>query len=1126
MSKFFIKKIIKTITIGAFAVATFGSLYLTAYAENVNTDTVGSSVDSAIGTVNETVEAAKNLKEEADKVGLSIDTITQAADNLDDELYDRDWNDSLQENQNRRLVKFEVRPAWDETIREEWTEIVKINLRIDENGDEIYDDTEEVVHPAEVVHHEAEYEYRYVEYFDDDNTELEDAKEAMQDVKDAVSLMEEENTLVSGNVAAANDDTYKINGYEGNEGNHVDGYVEIADGLEKKVEGLLEVDEKSESGGNVNAISLVDFVNKAGDEVDEAIDNIKNSASKEDADKFKQDAQNACDEADKIVNEKAKELAEIEKKFIENEENYKATKKAYDDKLTELKAAQEKFNYLKDQADSEAEAADAELQRLVDEAKELKQATDDALESYNTAGYGYIAYLERELNTKAQKERKDYIKLAWAIMKFYYVPDVLGNQDGVQSAEMDTSFDNFYKAWKFYPGENGNNSITYTDENGNTYTNDIGDTLDYGKVNYSVKYGDGTEEYKTIYINIKTSDENNLNSDNYNGIVIFEKTPHIVFDGVDFAQASVDAIEANGYYVDYDGAVYVKDDDKYVKYTDGTTIDGEEIPEDEVEEVEGLSLGDGESKNDVVVGEEAISYKVDSQTGKIVKTVTKDVTTTTYTGVSLTSNSNGSIDAKAANLESEEAAKTAYIKAVQDKIDELDANQTITIGDDENVKIYKKGDTADLTGFELDKIEYEEAPNGYKYGYKALIYLISTTTVNTQCTGTVTDTYTISTTEYDSAKATSTIQLRNDNWYSGNVLLVEYDDKNDLQNPLNHYTTDGKQGGTSKSVTVDASKNDDFRYKVDDSRKIVDLYVELSTKAGNSQEAIKTAQSEITTLRGEIAAFESKVDTINKLDEYTASLEASKEALKKAQDKRDALLKKLVTVDEEYQKKITALENEENNNNQNNNSNVPDEPNKKAEDDTKEDNKNADNKEVKDNNSAKNTDDQAKKDDKANADDKAKVNNNANVNSNANANNNVRTNDNVNSGVANEGIVADDKADIVNAGGRNVVIESGVGNDGGLKAENADDDSVDKEEHKVALLTEEPGDNKVAENDNRDTAEATVIVNDQSAPADAIEVADSGKSVNWMWIALGAVALGMAVAGGVGFSIYMATRKK
>ncbi|SDI97859.1 hypothetical protein SAMN04487760_101422 [Lachnospiraceae bacterium G41] len=1105
MSKFFIEKIIKTIIIGAFAVATFGSLYLTAYAENVNTDTVGSSVDSAIGTVNEAVEAAKNLKEEADKVGLSIDTITQAADNLDNELYDRDWNDSLQENQHRRLVKVEVRPAWDETIREEWTETVKINLRIDENGDEIYDDTEEVVHPAEVVHHEAEYEYRSVEYFDDNNPELEDAKEAMKDVKDAVSLMEEENTLVSGNVAAANDDTYKINGYEDNEGNHVDGYVEIADGLEKKAEGLLEVDEKSESGESVNTISLVDFVNKAGDAVDEAIDNIKNSTSKEDADKFKQDAKNACDEADKIVNEKAKELTEIEKKFIENEENYKVTKKAYDDKLTELKAAQERFNYLKDQADSEAEAADAELQRIADEAKELKQATDDALESYNTAGYGYIAYLERELKTKTEKERKDYIKLAWAIMKFYYVPDVLGNQEGVQSAEMDTSFENFYKAWKFYSGENGNNSITYTDENGNTYTNDIGDTLDYGRVNYTVKHADGTEEYKTIYIELKTSDENNLNSDNYNGIVIFEKTPHIVFDGVDFAQASVDAIEANGYYVDYDGAVYVKVDDNYVKYTDGNTIDGEEIPEDEVEEVEGLSLGDGESKNDVVVGEEAVSYKVDSQTGKMVKTVTKDVTVTTYTGVSLPLNSNGSIDAKSATLESEEAAKTAYINAVQDKIDELEANQTITIGDDENAKVYKIGDTADLTGFELDKDENEEAS---KYGYKALEYLISTTTVNTQCTGTVTDTYTytISTTIYDSAKATSTIQLRNDNWYSGNVLLVEYDDKNDPDNSYNHYTTDGKQGGASKSVTVDASKNDDFRNKVDasknddfrnkvdSSRKILDLYFELSTKAGNSQEAIKTAQSEIRTLRGEIAAFESKVDTINKLDEYTASLEASKEALKKAQDKRDTLLKKLVTVDKEYQKKITALENEENNNNQNNNSNVPDEPNKKAEDDTK--------------------------------DDKAKVNNNANVNSNANANNNVRTNDNVNSGVANEGIVADDKADIVNAGGRNVIIESGVGNDGGLEAENADDDSVDKEEHKVALLTEEPGDNKVAENDNRDTAEATVIVNDQSAPADAIEVADSGKSVNWMWIALGAVALGTAVAGGVGFSIYMATRKK
>ena len=399
MSKLINKNIIKAMTIGISAVVTFGSLNLAALAENENSapiepdngknevantsesaltaainqaNKVYSETEKAVSDVRNVVNETNNFNETVSEVGLSTNTITEAAEGLNSEINDRDWNDTLQDNQIRRFVKAEVRPAWDETVRAEWTEIVKINLRLDENGDEIYDGTEEVVHPAEIIHHEAEYEYRFVEYFDDNNYGLGDAEEAMKYVKDAVIVMDDMDTLASGTVASANVEADKINGYDDKDGNHVDGYVEIAETLEQKAEDLLKVEN----------VSLADYVIGAGDAIDEAAGNIKNAESKEKADEYKQDAQDAYDAADKTVNEKEKEFAELERQYNENELKYYSVKKEYDAKLVDLKAKKDRFQDLKNNADLNAGCAVQELQRLDDSTNDLVVKVNEDRKEY------------------------------------------------------------------------------------------------------------------------------------------------------------------------------------------------------------------------------------------------------------------------------------------------------------------------------------------------------------------------------------------------------------------------------------------------------------------------------------------------------------------------------------------------------------------------------------------------------------------------------------------------------------------------------------------------------------------------------------------------------------------------
>ena len=935
-----------------------------------------------------------------------------------------------------------------------------------------------------------------------------DVKEALNDADEKLKALDSQESVVAGAVG----DVYKA----AETGNQT---VDAADGLVKKANIIVGIEPDPK---DPEKPSLSDTIKAANDEVDKASVIIANAGSEEEAKAALDVAQKAVNDANQKVEQATQEIEKIEAQLAELEKQDSANREELENKKTALRKERESFYALKQEALADAAAADAELTRLINEMDKLYNDTLDADKEYDENviveykdaglvahredGYAIIKALEDKLSDPTTtKNLSDYRTLVWAIMKYYYIPEVEGGvmTDTCDAFINDNNFKNDKSKWQAVSGQ-----YAYIDAEGEYHQSTEGDVLRYGTVHYTLN-GKDCE----MKVNYKTVDENNLGASNFPGLVIFKKTEHqmIRVDNgsnipteMEITDAFRDEIDEKGYYIDVNGNVFGKDENgKIIRYDDGTTDYGD-IPEDEVENVENLSLAAGESKKDVAVGEEKVIYSVGD--GKVIKTVTVDVNTTTYTGISDTTTYNGTIDPVSATLASIDAAKNAFIAAVQEKINALGENQTLKIGNTE----YKKGDTATDAGFDLDDSGSEVISKGYtvtgtyqkvisdtikvsdwgygsktaaenaflnpggeghnknikeykegdvfgfgghyegkyevsekinedslktwvnvagwhysgtvdirysdivaqnikevysvlgpllngkstkekvqaakdyitenggtvvdyivwdgnagsasllyvpgvsktitvsdaktaeaakeaflaslgddvnkvnvsstqeltdtvtRYGYKALSYILSTTTVNTEVTGTAQDIYTVSTTVYSNAAATERTRFRNDNWYSGNIILLEKDNNlvsDEDGNPISiSYLTDGNkypERNVPSSVTVDANQNDDFRNKIDGIGKVPAAYANLIEKAKASKAALVEADAKVKLLEKEISELECKNGdaTIREMK----NLQTARENLKKVQGERDDLIKKLDDLKKQYDDKIEEL---------------------------------------------------------------------------------------------------------------------------------------------------------------------------------------------------------------------------
>ena len=326
-----------------------------------------------------------------------------------------------------------------------------------------------------------------------------------------------------------------------------------------------------------------DAMQAAQDKVNGQIENIKDAASITDANAAYEEAKKTADQAQ----------ADFDAKLGE----YNTAKTAYEEAAQKVAAYEKAYEEAVNSADANAEAAAAELEAAKTNAEALAKALEAAKGAVDKSAAGAMDIADKEALTQGDNglNWKNEDKLFISIMQNYYLPEVqkitADDIKVVRRQGEDNNTKNYFE-------------VTYTDENGNKQT----------------------KFYNYVMDDKQTSKDN---------IVIFEKR----IEEVNWKTAQ----ETNpDQYVKENGdTITVSEVEKGLK--DGTIIavDGKKVIKNDG--TESIIISDnnqktenGEVDTDVNEVTEKESWKLD-ENGNLVKTVTADVTTITYTDAKFTS---------------------------------------------------------------------------------------------------------------------------------------------------------------------------------------------------------------------------------------------------------------------------------------------------------------------------------------------------------------------------------------------------------------------------------------------------------------------------------------------------------
>lgn len=326
-----------------------------------------------------------------------------------------------------------------------------------------------------------------------------------------------------------------------------------------------------------------DAMQAAQDKVNGQIENIKDAASITDANAAYEEAKKTADQAQ----------ADFDAKLGE----YNTAKTAYEEAAQKVAAYEKAYEEAVNSADTNAEAAAAELEAAKTNAEALAKALEAAKGAVDKSAAGAMDIADKETLTQGDNglNWKNEDQLFISIMQNYYLPEVqkitADDIKVVRRQGEDNNTKNYFE-------------VTYTDENGNKQT----------------------KFYNYVM------DDNQTSKDN---IVIFEKR----IEEVNWKTAQ----ETNpDQYVKENGdTITVSEVEKGLK--DGTIIavDGKKVIKNDG--TESIIISDnnqktenGEVDTDVNEATEKESWKLD-ENGNLIKTVTADVTTITYTDAKFTS---------------------------------------------------------------------------------------------------------------------------------------------------------------------------------------------------------------------------------------------------------------------------------------------------------------------------------------------------------------------------------------------------------------------------------------------------------------------------------------------------------
>lgn len=331
------------------------------------------------------------------------------------------------------------------------------------------------------------------------------------------------------------------------------------------------------------AAEAKDAMQASQDKVNGQIENIKDAASITDANAAYEEVKTTVDQAQ----------ADFDAKLGE----YNTAKAAYEEAAKKLADYEKAYEAAINSADANADAAATELKAAQENAEALAKALEAAKSAVDTSAAGAMDIADKETLTQGDNglNWKNEDQLFISIMQNYYLPEVqkitADDIKVVRRQGEDNNTKNYFE-------------VTYTDENGNKQT----------------------KFYNYVMDDKQTSKDN---------IVIFEKR----IEEVNWKTAQ----ETNpDQYVKENGdTITVSEVEKGLK--DGTIIavDGKKVIKNDG--TESIIISDnnqktenGEVDTDVNEATEKESWKLD-ENGNLIKTVTADVTTITYTDAKFTS---------------------------------------------------------------------------------------------------------------------------------------------------------------------------------------------------------------------------------------------------------------------------------------------------------------------------------------------------------------------------------------------------------------------------------------------------------------------------------------------------------
>ena len=380
---------------------------------------------------------------------------------------------------------------------------------------------------------------------------------------------------------------------------NADTALDVAEANDKLSDAELNKAADAAANAGQTAAEAKDAMQDAQKKVNGQIENIKDAASITDANAAYEEAKKTADQAQ----------ADFDAKLGE----YNTAKTAYEEAAQKVAAYEKAYEEAVNRADANAEAAADELAAAQKNAEALAKALEAAKTAVNTSAAGALDIADKEALTQGDQglNWRNEDKLFISIMQNYYLPEVLnikGDTTVVRKQGKDNNTMNYFE-------------VTYTDENGVTQHKYYNFLMDDKDAKGDQKDQDNIVIFEKRLEEINWEKEQETNPDQY---VVKE-----VIDGKEVTSViSKDELKAG---IEGGSIAEVKDASGKVTYvkkndmTDSKTL----ISDSEITNT---------SKTDVTVDKDSQkeSWSLD-ENGKLIKTVTADVTTITYTDAKFTS---------------------------------------------------------------------------------------------------------------------------------------------------------------------------------------------------------------------------------------------------------------------------------------------------------------------------------------------------------------------------------------------------------------------------------------------------------------------------------------------------------